>query len=33
MVSYVPQEREGQMVRIRLCVHVCVALPVRGQWQ
>ena len=30
MVSYVPQVREEQMVRICLYVYVCVALP--GAW-
>ena len=37
MVSYVPQVREEQMVRICLHVYVCVAPPVilwvRGRWQ
>ena len=33
MVSYVPQVREEQMVRICLCVHVCVAPPmIVGVW-
>ena len=33
MVSYVPQVREEQMVRICLYVHVCVALPmIEGVW-
>ena len=27
MVSYVPQVREEQIVKIFLCVYVCVALP------
>ena len=33
MVSYVPQTREEQMVRICLYVYVCVALPmIVGAW-
>ena len=33
MVSYVPQVREEQMVRISLYVHVCVAPPmIVGAW-
>ena len=33
MVSSVPQVREEQMVRICLCIHVCVALPmIVGAW-
>ena len=33
MVSYVPQVREEQMVRICLCVRVCVAPPmIVGAW-
>ena len=33
MVSYVPQVREEQMVRIYLYVHVCVAPPmIVGMW-
>ena len=33
MVSYVPQVREGHMVRICLYVHVCVAPPkIVGAW-
>ena len=33
MVSYVPQVREEQMVRICLYVHVCVAPPmIVGVW-
>ena len=32
-VNYVPQVREEQMVRICLCVHVCVAPPmIVGEW-
>ena len=33
MVSYVPQVREEQMVRICLYLHVCVGLPmIVGAW-
>ena len=33
MVSYVPQVREEQVVRICLYVHVCVAPPmIVGAW-
>ena len=33
MVSYVPQVREEQIVKIFLCVYVCVAPPmIVGVW-
>ena len=32
MITYVPQMREKQMVRIYLCVLVCVASMIVGAW-